>query len=97
MENQGDANKDLNVIIGPFYVNVAMIAERMGIPYIITDYKGFDWIDVNRVRNHVTWKNMLDLKPPSHQVNMAVVDMMKAYGWNLAIVVKPDDQTSDQG
>lgn len=96
MENQGDANKDLNVIIGPFYVNVAMIAERMGIPYIITDYKGFDWIDVNRVRNHVTWKTMLDLKPPSHQVNMAVVDMMKAYGWNLAIVVKPDDQTSDQ-
>lgn len=62
MENQGDVKKDFNVIIGFFYVNVVMIVERMGIFYIIIDYKGFDWIDVNCVRNYVIWKIMLDLK-----------------------------------
>lgn len=97
MTDQGDSQQKLSVVIGPFYVNVAMIAERMGIPYIVTDYKGFDWIDVNRVRNQVTWKTMLEMKPPANLVNKAVVDMMKSYGWNIAVVVKPDDVSSDQG
>ncbi|XP_062610327.1 glutamate receptor ionotropic, kainate 3-like [Saccostrea cucullata] len=96
VENEADEGKSLSVLIGPFYVNIAMIAEQMDVPYIVTDYKGFDWIDVNRVRNNVTWKTLLEMKPPANQVNMAVVDVMTAYGLKIAVVVKPDDATSDQ-
>lgn len=97
MTDEGESSVSPSVIIGPFYMNVAMIAEKMGIPYIVTDYKGFDWIDVSSVRNHVIWKTMLVMKPPSQQVILAVVDMMNAYDWKIAVVVKPDDPTSDQG
>ena len=40
MKKQGFEDGDLpNVIVGPFYTNLAMELERLRIPYVITDYK----------------------------------------------------------
>lgn len=40
MTKQGALEGEIpNVIIGPFYTNLAMILERLHIPYVVTDYK----------------------------------------------------------
>ena len=39
LASQGADQNVPNVIIGPFYTNLAMILERLDIPYLVTDYK----------------------------------------------------------
>ena len=39
LEKQAADQEVPNVIIGPFYTNLAMMLERLDIPYLVTDYK----------------------------------------------------------
>ena len=84
-------------MIGPFYMNLAMILEDMGIPYIVTDYMGFDWSDISRVDDNVRWENMVEVRPPMTEFNEAVVDFFVLNGWESAIMIMPENPTDNQG
>ena len=89
----------LNVIVGPYYTNLAMMTQRPNFftPYIVTDYKGFDWIDENSVKNSVTWRSLLYIKPSAKEVNTAIVDLFKAMEWTSAFLIEPYDPQDNQG
>ncbi|CAG5120360.1 unnamed protein product, partial [Candidula unifasciata] len=85
-----------NLIVGPFYVNLAMILQRMGIPYLVTDYKGFDWIDMNRVQDTVKWKTVVEMRPPVQAQNLAVLDLFLHRNWKSAMMVMPESAADNQ-
>ncbi|CAG5126811.1 unnamed protein product, partial [Candidula unifasciata] len=85
-----------NLIIGPFYTNLAMILQKMEIPYLVTDYKGFDWIDMNRVQDRVNWKTMVEIRPSAQAQNLAVVDLFLHRNWKSAMMVMPESATDNQ-
>ena len=87
----------LSVVIGPFYMNLAMILEDIGIPYIITDYMGFDWSDISRVDDKVKWKNIVEVRPPMVEFNRAVVDFFVLKGWESAVMIMPENPKDNQG
>ncbi|XP_050409524.1 glutamate receptor 2 [Patella vulgata] len=85
-----------NLIIGPFYTNLAMMLEREGIPYLVTDYKGFDWIDMSRVEDRVKWKTIVEIRPPAQEQNLAVVDLFSVNEWDSAVMVMPGQPRDNQ-
>lgn len=87
----------LTVVVGPFYQNLAMILEKLQIPYIVTDYMGFDWSDISRVDDTVQWKNILEVRPPMREFNDAIVDFLVWKGWESAVMIMPEDPKDNQG
>lgn len=85
------------MIIGPFYENLAMIFENISLPYIVTDYIGFDWIDSSLVRNDIKWKTLVELLPSASEVNRAVVDLFVSRQWSSVVVILPGDSKVNQG
>ncbi|XP_021345787.1 glutamate receptor 4-like [Mizuhopecten yessoensis] len=86
----------LTVVIGPFYTNMAMILQMNGIPYVVTDYKGFDWIDSNRVTDSVQWHSVVEMRPAAAEINLAIVDICRAHNWTSVVVVLPDNPRENQ-
>ena len=78
-------------------MNLAMILEDIGIPYIITDYMGFDWSDISRVDDKVKWKNIVEVRPPMVEFNRAVVDFFVLKGWESAVMIMPENPKDNQG
>lgn len=87
----------VSVVIGPFYLNLATVLEKHGIPYIVTDYKGFDWIDISKVRDPVKWKTTIEVRPPVQELNQAVVDLFIVRKWTNALVIMPEERRGNQG
>ncbi|XP_052064515.1 glutamate receptor 4-like [Mytilus californianus] len=85
------AETGVSVVIGPYYTNLAMILEQENIPYVITQDKGFDYVDETRIEDHVSWSNLLEVTPPAEQLNQAIVDLFLAWQNKTAVVVLPDD------
>ncbi|XP_060066778.1 glutamate receptor 4-like [Ylistrum balloti] len=86
----------LTVVIGPFYTNMAMILQMNGIPYVVTDYKGFDWVDNNRVTDSVQWHSVVEMRPAASEINLAIVDLCKTQNWTSVVVVLPDNPRENQ-
>ena len=87
----------LSVVIGPFYQNLAMILEELEVPYIVTDYMGFDWSDISRVDDNIQWKNMLEVRPPMREFNGAIVDFLVSQQWESAVMIMPEYPKDNQG
>ncbi|BFZ15989.1 hypothetical protein BsWGS_19028 [Bradybaena similaris] len=85
-----------NLVVGPFYVNLAMILQRMRIPYLVTDYKGFDWVDMNRVQDTVHWETVVEMRPSVQTQNQAVVDLFLYRNWKSAMMVMPESAADNQ-
>ncbi|XP_076450364.1 glutamate receptor ionotropic, kainate 3-like [Babylonia areolata] len=85
-----------NVIIGPFYTNLAMILEQLNIPYLVTDYKGFDWIDMSRVQDSTAWRTLVEIRPPAQEQNLAVVDLFASNSWQSAVMIMPESAADNQ-
>ena len=90
-------NATLSVVVGPFYLNLAMILEDQEIPYIVTDYMGIDWSDISRADDDVTWKNMLEVRPPMSEFNGAIVDFFVHKEWESAVMIMPEHPKDNQG
>ncbi|KAK3594050.1 hypothetical protein CHS0354_040811 [Potamilus streckersoni] len=88
--------KDFTAVVGPFYMNLAMILERVGTPYIVTDHKGFNWSDVSRVNDHVSWSTVVEVRPPMKELNRAVVDVFLLNKWKSTIVIMPENPKDNQ-
>ncbi|KAL5007885.1 hypothetical protein ScPMuIL_016691 [Solemya velum] len=86
----------VSVVVGPFYMNLAAVLEFRGIPYIVTDYEGFDWIDISKVRDPVKWKTTIEVRPPVQELNLAVVDLFKVQKWTNALVIMPEEPRKNQ-
>ena len=99
IDDQANTKSDvgLSVVIGPFYMNLAMILEDMGVPYIVTDYMGFDWSDISRVDDNVRWKNIVEVRPSMIEFNSAVVDFFVLNGWESAVMIMPENPKDNQG
>ncbi|XP_059178354.1 glutamate receptor 2-like [Physella acuta] len=91
-----DDNSLPNIIIGPFYTNLAMMLQRMGIPYLVTSNKGFEWIDMSRVQDRIKWKTVVEIRPPAQAMNLAVVDFFLHRKWMSAIMVMPESAADNQ-
>ena len=78
-------------------MNLAMILEDIGIPYIVTDYMGFDWSDISRVDDKVRWKNIVQVRPPMVEFNRAVVDFFVLEKWESAVMIMPENPKDNQG
>lgn len=87
----------LSVVIGPFYFNLAMMLEMEDIPYVVTDMKGFDWVDNSRVGDVVQWNSLIEIRPSAENVNMAIVDIFLFNNWTNAVVLFPDSPKENQG
>lgn len=74
-----------------------MILEDLDIPYIVTDYMGFDWSDISRVDDTVQWKNMLEVRPPMKEFNKAIVDFLVNQKWESAVMIMPEHPKDNQG
>ncbi|WAR02300.1 GRIA2-like protein [Mya arenaria] len=98
MSNQANAKRDvgLSVVVGPFYQNLAMVLEELKIPYIVTDYMGFDWSDISRVDSTVQWKNIIEVRPPMPEFNSAIVDFFVFKGWESAVMIMPENPKDNQ-
>ncbi|KAL8624081.1 hypothetical protein ACOMHN_019503 [Nucella lapillus] len=97
LANQGAEPGEVpNVIIGPFYTNLAMILEQLNIPYLVTDYKGFDWIDMSRVQDRTWWRTVIEIRPPAQEQNLAVVDLFKSNNWQSAVMIMPENAADNQ-
>ncbi|XP_033752870.1 glutamate receptor 4-like [Pecten maximus] len=98
VEDQANLGSDhgLTVVIGPFYTNMAMILQIVGIPYVVTDYKGFDWVDSNRVTDSVQWHSVVEMRPAASEINLAIVDLCRAQNWTSVVVVLPDNPRENQ-
>ncbi|XP_035825510.1 uncharacterized protein LOC101862347 [Aplysia californica] len=97
LSTQGALDGEIpNLIIGPFYTNLAMMLQRMGIPYLVTDYKGFDWIDMSRVQDTVNWRTVVEIRPPAQAQNLAVVDLFLERKWSSAMMVMPESAADNQ-
>ncbi|XP_045175501.2 glutamate receptor ionotropic, kainate 2-like [Mercenaria mercenaria] len=86
----------LSVVVGPFYQNLAMILEDWGIPYVVTDYTGFDWSDINLVDSSVKWKNIVEVRPPMKEFNGAIVDYFVSKNWESAVMIMPEHPRENQ-
>lgn len=84
-------------MVGPFYQNLAMILEDIGIPYVVTDYAGFDWSDINLVDSTVKWKNIVEVRPPMTEFNGAIVDFFVLRNWESAVMIMPEHPRDNQG
>ncbi|CAC5388573.1 GRIA4 [Mytilus coruscus] len=91
IQDNDKAETGFSVVIGPYYTNLAMILEQENIPYVITQDKGFDYVDETRIEDHVSWSNLLEVTPPAEQLNQAIVDLFLAWQNKTAVVVLPDD------
>ncbi|KAL4225052.1 hypothetical protein ACF0H5_015746 [Mactra antiquata] len=96
--NQANTKKEagLSVVVGPFYQNLAMILDNMTIPYIVTDYMGFDWSDVSLIESTVNWKNMVKVRPPMIEFNRAVVDVFVMKKWESVVMIMPENPKENQ-
>lgn len=74
-----------------------MIFEQENIPYVITQYKGFDYVDETLIEDEVTWSNVVEVMPPAEQLNQAIVDLFLTWGNKSAVVVMPDDPKINDG
>ncbi|KAK7486433.1 hypothetical protein BaRGS_00022357 [Batillaria attramentaria] len=82
LQRQGaDEGEVPNVIIGPFYTNLAM---------------GFDWIDMSRVQDTTSWRTLVEIRPPAQEQNLAVVDLFNNNGWNSAVMVMPENAADNR-
>ncbi|KAL3842037.1 hypothetical protein ACJMK2_020102 [Sinanodonta woodiana] len=88
--------KDLTAVVGPFYMNLAMMLEQDGTPYIVTDHKGFNWSDVSRVNDHVPWKTVVEVRPPMKELNRAVVDVFLFKKWKSTIMIMPENPKDNE-
>lgn len=96
---QANSKRDvgLSVVVGPFYQNMAMILEDKNIPYVVTDYSGFDWSDVSLVDSKVKWKNIVEVRPPMKEFNGAIVDYFILKNWESAVMIMPEHPRENQG
>lgn len=88
---------DTDLVIGPYYMNMAMMLEQMGIPYLVTDNKGYEWTDMNRVDDPVQWNNMVELIPQVREQNRAVVDLFLKKNWDSVVMIMSDNSMANQG
>ncbi|XP_052229590.1 glutamate receptor 2-like [Dreissena polymorpha] len=86
----------LSVVVGPFYQNLAMVLEELQIPYIVTDYMGFEWSDTSRVDNIVKWNTILEVRPSMAEFNNAVVDLFVYKKWGSAVMIMPEFPKDNQ-
>lgn len=77
-------------MVGPYYMNVAMMMEQLNITYLTTAGKGYHWSDMTRLEDTVNWATLVELVPPQEQQNMAVVDLFLVRHWMSAIMIMPD-------
>lgn len=81
----------VNVVIGPYYTNLAMILETLKIPYVVTQNKGFEYVDETLIEDDVNWKNLVEVIPPAKKINQAIVDLFIVWGNKSAVVILPDE------
>lgn len=74
-----------------------MILEDAGIPYVVTDYMGFEWSDINLVDSFVKWKNVVEVRPPMTEFNQAIVDFLILKEWESAVMIMPEHPKENQG
>ena len=91
------SSSGVSVVIGPYYTNLAMMFEQEDIPYVITQYKGFDYVDETLVEDNITWSNVVEVMPPADQLNQAIVDLFVMWENKSAVVVMPDDPKINDG
>lgn len=87
----------VSVVIGPYYTNLAMILEQLKIPYVVTQNKGFDYVDETRIEDNVSWNNLVEVMPPMQDLNQAIVDLFLVWKNKTAVVVLPDDPKINDG
>ncbi|XP_071100434.1 glutamate receptor 2-like [Haliotis cracherodii] len=96
LSKQAGESKTFNLIIGPFYTNLAMMLEKNHIPYLVTDYKGFKDIDMSRVQDRTNWRTLVEIRPPAQEQNMAVVDLFQKEKWESAVMLMPKNEADNQ-
>ncbi|XP_067655114.1 glutamate receptor 2-like [Haliotis asinina] len=96
LRKQAGESSTFNLIIGPFYTNLAMILEKNHIPYLVTDYKGFKDIDMSRVQDRTNWRTLVEIRPPAQEQNMAVVDLFQIEKWESAVMLMPKNEADNQ-
>uniref|UniRef100_A0A2C9K8N3 Uncharacterized protein n=1 Tax=Biomphalaria glabrata TaxID=6526 RepID=A0A2C9K8N3_BIOGL len=95
-EQGADQGIQPNLIIGPFYTNLAIVLQKIKIPYIMTAYKGFDWIDMSRVQDTIKWKTLIEIRPPAADLNRAIVDYFIVKQYESALMIMPESAADNQ-